>query len=121
MKNLMIPLLISLLPACGDSIGHHERILRDDLVQVKYSDGISLLEAKYIADAYLYLHGGRIGKAPHVKVRDGGAVWLCDIYGGRAISPERADSPPVTVDKKTGHVNWAEGPELSRVELPLIR
>lgn len=121
MRSTLISLLIVLLSGCGGAINNHEKILRDDLMRVKYADGISLLEAKYIADAYLYLHGGRIGKAPHVKVRDGGDVWLGDIYGGLAVSPERANSPPVAVNKKTGHVNWADGPMLTRVEFPMIQ
>ena len=118
MNKTLILFLIVLLSACGGSMKGHEQILRDDLMRVKYDDGITLLEAKFIADAYLFLHGNKIGKAPHVKVHDGGDVWLCDIYGGVAVSPERADSPPVVVDKRTGQVAWPEGPTVARVELP---
>ena len=117
MNKTLILFLIALLSACGSSMNDHAQILRDDLMRVKYDDGITLLEAKAIADAYLFLHGNKIGRAPHVKVRDGGDVWFCDIYGGVAVSPERADSPPVVVNKKTGQVTWPEGPVVAKVEL----
>lgn len=118
MNKLFFSFLVFSLSACGSSMKDHAEILRDDLKRVKYEDGITLLEAKSIADAYLYLHGKKIGNAPHVKVSDGGDVWLGDIYGGVAVSPERVDSPPVEVDKQTGQVFWPEGPAVVRVELP---
>ncbi len=116
MRNALIPLLM-LLTACGSSLNSHEQILRDDLKLVVYKDGITLIEAKYIADAYLFLHGGKIGKAPHARISDGGEVWRGDIYAGVAVSPERIVSQPVLVDKITGQISWADGPTVARVAL----
>lgn len=118
MRIGLILLVLGLLWGCSSSMNNHEQNLRNELMRVKYEDGISLLEAKSIAEVYLYLHAGKIGKAPHVQVRDAGEVWLCDIFGGRAISPERVDSPPVVVDKRTGEVSWPDGPTVDRVVLP---
>lgn len=119
MRSSLIVMLTS-LTACNSSMNSHEQILRDDLKQVIYEDGITLIEAKYIADAYLYLYGGKIGKAPHVQITDGGDYWVGDIFAGVAVSPERASSPPVKVNKKNGEVSWDDGPLVTRVELPLV-
>jgi hypothetical protein len=117
MRNGLILTLILFLAACGSSINSHEEILRDDLSRVRYEDGITLIEAKFIADAYLFLHGGKIGKAPYVQLNDGGDAWVGVIFGGVAVSPERADHPPIMVDKKSGQVSWVEGPTVARVQL----
>lgn len=115
--KITLVLLAMALAACGSPLNSHEQILRNDLNKVVYEDGINLIEAKYIADAYLYLHGGKLGKAPYTKVSDGGNSWLGEVVVGVAVKPELANTAPVRVDKASGEVHWEEGPTVARVEL----
>ncbi len=120
MRNGLILLLVLSLVACGSSMNSHEQILRDDLNTVVYDDGITLIEAKFIADAYLYLYGSKIGKAPYAQITNGGEYWIGDIFAGVAVSPERADTSPVKVNKKSGEVSWDDGPTIAKVVLPVV-
>lgn len=104
-----------LIAGCDSPFGTHGEILRRDIKTVSYDNGISITEGKIVADAYIYIHGGELGKAPHVRVRDGGEAWLGDIYTGFGVTPIPMDVPPVSVNKATGEANWAMGPSMARI------
>lgn len=112
--------LLALLSACGqggDRGDFHARILARDLAVVSYLNGIDMIEAKTIAEAYLYVYGNELGAAPQVYIRDRGDLWQADIAVGTGINPRPASVAPVTVSKVDGTVRWALGPEVARVEL----
>ena len=112
---------VSLLGCSGGSGDDlHRSILQSDLKRVTYDNGIAMDEAKIIAEAYLFVYGGKgVGPAPQVYIHDGGKVWLADIADGTAIHPHLAGLPPVHVSKANGDVTWANGPSVHRVDLSL--
>ena len=106
---------------CSDGSGDlHRSILQKDLKRVSYDNGIAMDEAKIIAEAYLFVYGGKqVGPAPQVYIHNGGKFWLADIASGTAINPHMANLPPVHVNKANGDVTWAKGPSVHRVNLSL--
>ena len=123
MRNTILFCLVaaSLLGCSGGSGDDlHRSILQSDLKRVTYDNGIAMDEAKIIAEAYLFVYGGKdTGPAPRVYIHDGGKVWLADIAGGTAIHPHMAGLPPVHVSKANGDITWAHGPSVHRVDLSL--
>lgn len=126
MKSMRYSLFLCLvavaaLLGCSDDSGDlHRSILQKDLKRVSYDNGIAMDEAKIIAEAYLFVYGGKhTGPAPQVYIHDGGKIWLAAIAGGTAVHPRLADLPPVHVDKANGDVTWADGPSVHRVDLSL--
>ena len=105
----------------------YEAFLKQSLQKISYDNGISITEAKIIADAYLYQYAITLANKPsgvvqrnkqrwHVKIRTGDGEWLGDVYTGRAIDPVPAQTPPVKINKKNGEITWEQ---LSTATLPL--
>lgn len=109
--------LVLLVAGCDGVFPSHRKIMEKDLALVSYDNGIAITEAKTIADAYLYVYGSREGSISHAKIRDGGAKWVGDVYGGPGVSPAPLGMPPLEIDKATGEVVWANGPTVQRVDL----
>ena len=121
-RRVMLVMVCGLaVMGCDSLLDSHGEILRRDMETVSYDNGISITEGKIVADAYIYMHGGSVGKAPHVRIRDGGEEWLGDVYAGYGVSPVPADVPPVRVDKATGEVSWAMGPTIARIAVDDIK
>jgi len=118
MNKFLILLIAGLLTACDSPYSSHYDKVKSALDRVDYDDGISQVEAKAIADAYLIHHGKYKGRATYAKIFDGEEEWLGQVIVVKSLAtPVIVDLPPVVVDKASGEVSWALGPAINRIEL----
>lgn len=116
MRKMAIIAASTWIGACQSPVQSHGDIVRKALSEVTYDNGVSMIEGKVIADAYLYVYGTHLGPAPYVKIRQGEGFWIGDVYTGTGVSPVPANASPVHVSIATGEVTWEQGPTVQRID-----
>jgi hypothetical protein len=110
--------LLLVVSACQSSFMTHDERVKSAMREIQYTDGISKLEARTIADAYLILYGKYKGRATFSRITELSDVWVGKVYVGKAMaSPVDANLPPIVINKSSGKVSWKYGPVVTKIDL----